>query len=54
MGSRNRRRMDDLLEDEIGHRLGHSIDLMSYHIEDATYASFDKDRPHQLSPARLK
>ena len=38
--------MDDLLEAIIGHRLGHMMDRLSYHIEDVTYASFDNDRTH--------
>ena len=35
--------MDDLLEERLGHRLGHMMDLLSYHIEDITFASFDND-----------
>ena len=32
-----------ILEDRLGHRLGHMMDLLSYHIEDITFASFDND-----------
>ena len=46
MGNRNSRQMDDLLEERLGHRLGNMIDLLSYHIEDIVFASFDNDRTH--------
>ena len=44
VGNRNRHQIYDLLEDRIGYRLGHMVNLLSYHIEDATYALFDDDR----------
>ena len=44
MGNRNRGQMDDLLGDRIGQWFGHMVELLSHHIEDATYALFDNDR----------
>ena len=44
MGNWNSCQMDVHLEERLGHRLGHMMDLLSYHIEDATYALFDDDR----------
>ena len=54
MGNQNRCQMDDLLENRIGHKLGHMRDLLSYHVEDATYVSFDKDRTQSAESSAFK
>ena len=35
--------MDVHLEERLGHRLGHMMAILSYYIEDITFASFDND-----------